>query len=265
MKVKELENRIALVSGASRGIGRAISLTLAKAGTQLVLAGRDVAALNETSNLICELKAGPTPLVCQMDLLDVSTIDKTVKIALDSFGQIDILVNNSGITGKSAPLWELDESQWDEAIDTNLKGPFLLSKAVIPSMISRNSGSIIFIGSITGKRPLTNRSVYAASKLGLVAMMRTLALELGRKGVRVNLISPGFVEGPRLDGVIAQVASDQGVTLEEIKSTWLEMVPTGKFVTPEDIAQGVLFFASDRSGATTGEDLNISGGLVMYS
>ena len=265
MKVKELENKVALVTGASRGIGRAISLTLATAGAQLIVAGRDLDALNETAKLICDLNAGPVPLVCQMDLLDPSSIESAVKLALDSFGQIDILVNNSGIAGKSAPLWELDESQWDEAIDTNLKGPFLLSKAVIPSMISRKSGSIIFIGSITGKRPLGNRSVYAASKLGLVAMMRTLALELGRKGVRVNLISPGFVAGPRLDAVIAQVASDQGVTLEEMKAKWLEMVPTGKFVTPEDIAQGVLFFASSRSGATTGEDLNISGGLVMYS
>ena len=263
--MKELENRVALVTGASRGIGRAVSLTLAQAGAQLVLTGRDLAALDETSKLITELNVGPTPLVCQMDLLDSSSIEGAVKLALDSFGQIDVLVNNSGITGKSAKLWELDESQWDEAIDTNLKGPFLLSKAVIPSMISRKSGSIIFIGSITGKRPLVNRSVYAASKLGLVGMMRTLALELAREGVRVNLISPGFVAGPRLDSVIAQVASDQGVTLDQMKATWLDMIPTGKFVTQEDIAQGVLFFASSRSGATTGEDLNISGGLVMYS
>ena len=262
--MKELENKVALVTGASRGIGRAISLELAKAGAQLILAGRDADALNETSTLISKLAIAPTPLICHIDLLDWATIESAVNLSLDKFGHIDVLVNNSGITGKSAPLWELDESEWDEAIDTNLKGPFLLSKAVIPSMISRKKGSIIFIGSVTGKRPLVNRSVYAASKLGLVGMMRTLALELGKEGVRVNLISPGFVEGPRLDGVIAQVARNEGVTLEEMKTKWLEMTPTGKFVSPEDIAQGVLFFASDRSGSTTGEDLNISGGLVMY-
>ena len=262
--MKELENRVALVTGASRGIGRAISLELAKAGAQLILAGRDLDALNETSRLISELGIGPVPLVCPMNLLDVATIDSAVKISLDKFGHIDVLVNNSGITGKSAPLWELDESGWDEAIDTNLKGPFLVSKAVIPSMISRKKGSIIFIGSVTGKRPLANRSVYAASKLGLVGMMRTLALELGKEGVRVNLISPGFVAGPRLDGVIAQVARDEGTTPEALRAQWLEMIPTGKFVSAEEIAQGVLFFASDRSSSTTGEDLNISGGLVMY-
>lgn len=264
MKVKELENKVALVTGASRGIGRAISLALAKEGAQLILAGRDLAALNETAHLIAQLKVGPSPLVSRMDLLDVSAIQSSVQQSLDTFGQIDILVNNSGITGKSAPLWELDEAEWDNGIDTNLKGPFLLSKAVIPSMISHKSGSIIFIGSITGKRPLMNRSVYAASKLGMVGMMRTLALELGRYGVRVNLISPGFVAGPRLDGVIAQVANQENTTLEEMQAKWLDMIPTGKFISPENIAQGVLFFATDRSGATTGEDLNISGGLVMY-
>jgi len=262
--VKELENKVALVTGASRGIGRVISLALAKEGAQLILAGRDLAALNETACLIAQLKAGPSPLVSRMDLLDVSTIQSSVQLSLDTFGQIDILVNNSGITGKSAPLWELDEAEWDNGIDTNLKGSFLLSKAVIPSMISHKSGSIIFIGSITGKRPLINRSVYAASKLGMVGMMRTLALELGKHGVRVNLISPGFVAGPRLDGVIAQVANQENTTLEEMQAKWLDMIPTGKFISPENIAQGVLFFATDRSGATMGEDLNISGGLVMY-
>jgi len=264
MKVKEFENKVALITGAGKGIGRAISLALAREGAQLILAGRDIPALNETADLVAALKVGPTPLVCRLDLLDPATIQNSVAQSLETFGQIDILVNNSGIAGKAAPLWELDETEWDEAIDTNLKGAFLVSKAVIPSMISQQSGSIVFIGSITGKRPLINRSVYAASKLGLVGMVRSLALDLGRHGVRANLISPGFVAGPRLDRVMAQVASRENRTLEEVTANWLEMVPTGKFVTPEEIAEGVLFLASDRSGSTTGEDLNISGGLVMY-
>jgi NAD(P)-dependent dehydrogenase (short-subunit alcohol dehydrogenase family) len=262
--MRELENKVALVTGAGRGIGRAISIALAQEGAQLILTGRDLETLNETLRLISDIELAPTPLVCQMDLLDSEGITTCVQSALEIFGHIDILVNNSGITGKSAPLWELTEAEWDEGMDTNLKGAFLVSKAVIPSMIERKSGSIIFIGSITGKRPLANRSVYAASKLGMVGMMRTLALELGRYGVRVNHISPGFVEGPRLDGVIAQVAKNENVSPEDMNEQWLEMIPTGKFISPENIAQGVLFFASDRSGGTTGEDLNISGGLVMY-
>ena len=262
--MRELENKVALVTGAGRGIGRAISIALAQEGATLILTGRDLEALNETFRLISDIAIAPTPLVCQMDLLDSEGITTCVQSALEIFGHIDILVNNSGVTGKSAPLWELTEAEWDEGMDTNLKGSFLVSKAVIPSMLERKSGSIIFIGSITGKRPLANRSVYAASKLGMVGMMRTLALELGRYGVRVNHISPGFVEGPRLDGVIAQVAKNENVSPEDMNEQWLEMVPTGKFISPENIAQGVLFFASDRSGGTTGEDLNISGGLVMY-
>ena len=262
--MKELENKTAFVTGAGRGIGRAISMALANEGAQLILAGRDMRALNETAGLIAELKTGLSPLVCYLDLLDLATIQSSVQLSLQSFGRIDILVHNSGITGKSAPLWELDEAEWDECIDTNLKAPFLLSKAVIPSMISHKSGSIVFVGSITGKRPLINRSVYAASKLGMVGMMRTLALELARHGVKVNLISPGFVAGPRLDSVIANVAKIEKTSPEVIAAQWLEMVPTGRFVSPEDIAQGVLFFASNRSASTTGEDLNISGGLVMY-
>lgn len=263
--MRELENKVALVTGASRGIGRAISIALAQEGAQLILTGRDLSALNETAQLIIDLKGGPIPYVSCMDVLDSKEIQQSVDSALEMYGHIDILVNNSGVTGKSAPLWELTESEWDECIDTNLKGAFLVTKGVIPSMIDRTSGSIIFIGSITGKRPLANRSVYAASKLGMLGMMRTLALELAMHNIRVNLISPGFVEGPRLDGVIAQVASRENIAPEEMNAKWQEMIPTGKFVLPENIAQGVIFFASERSGGTTGEDLNISGGLVMYS
>ena len=262
--MKDLENKVSLVTGASRGIGRAISIVLAHEGAQLILTGRDLSALNETARLITVLKRGPAPFVSRMDVLNSTEIQRCVDSALEMYGHIDVLVNNSGVTGKSAPLWELTESEWDECIDTNLKSSFLVSKAVIPSMIERKSGSIIFIGSITGKRPLVNRSVYAASKLGMVGMMRTLALELGRHGVRVNHVSPGFVEGPRLDGVIAQVAKNENVSPESMNEKWLEMIPTGRFISPENIAQGVLFLASDRSSGTTGEDLNISGGLVMY-
>ena len=264
MIVKELEGKVALVTGAGRGIGRVISIALANEGAQLILTGRDLSALNETALLIANLKRGPAPFVSRMDVLNSTEIQQCVDSALEIYGHIDILVNNSGVTGKSAPLWELTESEWDECIDTNLKSSFLVSKAVIPSMLERKSGSIIFIGSVTGKRPLIDRSVYAASKLGMVGMMRTLALELGSHNIRVNLISPGFVEGPRLDGVIATVASRENVSAQEMNAKWQQMVPIGKFISPENIAQGVLFLASDRSSGTTGEDLNISGGLVMY-
>lgn len=262
----ELTNKVAVITGASRGIGRVISIRLAQVGAQVILAGRDDAALAETARIIIEAKAAgvPTPLICHMDLLDPSSVDALAPKVLAEFGRIDILVNNSGIMGKSAPLWELQPEEWDETIDTNLKGPYLVSRAVIPAMIKEKSGTIIFIGSITGKRPLINRSVYAASKLGLVGMMRTLALELGPHGIRVNLISPGFVQGPRIERVIGALAEAENVTPQEMDAQVHRMIPLGDFVSPENIAEGVLFFASNRSAGITGDDLNISGGLVMY-
>ncbi len=259
----ELTGKVVFVTGAGRGIGRAISIRLAKAGAQLVLTGRNDVALEETAQLITAA-GGLAPLVCHVNLLDLPSIKAAVQAAEKKFGHIDVLVNNSGITGKTVPMWELKEDEWDETIDTNLKGPFLLTREVIPSMIKRNYGSIIFIGSVTGKRPFMNKTAYAASKLGLVGMMRTLALELGAYGVRVNLISPGFVAGPRLDGVIELVAESEKTSFETAHAKMREMIPTGKFVSPENIAEGVLFLASERSAGITGDDLNISGGLVMY-
>ena len=262
----ELTNKVAIVTGASRGIGRVISIRLAQAGAQVVLASRDDTGLAETARMIIESKIEgvPTPLICHMDLRDLSSIDALTNRAMADFGRIDILVNNSGIAGKSAPVWELEPDEWDETIDINLKGPYLVSRAVIPAMLKQKSGTIIFIGSVTGKRPLLNRGVYAASKLGLVGLMRTLALELGPHGIRVNLISPGFVQGPRLDWVIDALAEAQGISAEEMQSDMQEMVPLGGFVSAENIAQGVLFLAGNRSAGITGDDLNISGGLVMY-
>lgn len=259
----ELADKVALVTGASQGIGRVISIRLAEAGAQLILAGRNRFAMEETAQLITAT-GGLPPLIAHVDLLDPFSIDHGVKESLDKFGRIDILVNNSGIAGKTVPLWELEENEWDETIDTNLKGPFLLTRAVVPSMLERKSGSIVFIGSVTGKRPFKNKTAYAASKLGLVGLMRTLALEVASQGIRVNLISPGFVAGPRLDGVIELVAEAEETKVEEARNKMREMIPTGKFVSAENIAEGVLFLASDRSAGITGDDLNISGGLVMY-
>ena len=261
--MSELAGKVALVTGANRGIGRVTSLLLAKAGAQVVLAGRNRIGLEETAQMITTA-GGLTPMIVQLDLLDLQSIEAAVKSVAEKYGHLDILVNNSGIAGKTVPLWELQEKEWDQTMDTNLKGPFLLTRAVIPAMLKRRSGSIIFIGSVTGKRPFKNKSAYAASKLGLVGLMRTLALEVASHGIRVNLISPGFVAGPRLDGVIELVAEAERTTVDDARAKMRAMIPAGKFVSPENIAEGVLFLLSDRSGGITGEDLNISGGLVMY-
>jgi NAD(P)-dependent dehydrogenase (short-subunit alcohol dehydrogenase family) len=261
--MSELAGRVAVVTGASGGIGRVISLQLAKAGAQVVLAGRDHGSLEETARMV-SAAGGLAPLVCHLDLLDRVSIDAAVAKTLETFGHIDALVNNSGVTGNPLPLTELAEKDWDQTIDTNLKGPFLLTQRVLPDMLTRKSGSIVFIGSVTGKRPFKNRSAYAASKLGLVGLMRTLALEVASQGIRVNLISPGFVAGPRLEGVVDNVADMEELSHDKAREKMIEMVPMQRFVSPENIAEGVLFLVSDRSAGITGEDLNISGGMVMY-
>jgi NAD(P)-dependent dehydrogenase (short-subunit alcohol dehydrogenase family) len=261
--MSELAGKVAFVTGASRGIGRAISLRLAEAGAQVVLAGRDQSGLEETARMVTAASALP-PLICHLDLLDRASIDAAVAKTLETFGHMDALVNNSGIPGNPVPLTELPEKDWDETIDTNLKGPFLLTQAVLSDMLKRRSGSIVFIGSVTGKRPFVNRSAYAASKLGLVGLMRTLALEVASQGIRVNLISPGFVAGPRLEGVVDNVAEMEEISYDKARERMIDMVPMRHFVSPENIAEGVLFLVSDRSAGITGDDLNISGGLVMY-
>ena len=261
--MSELAGKVALVTGAGRGIGRVISVRLATAGAQLVLAGRNQEGMKETARLVASA-GGLQPLVVHLDLLDKQSITSAVSQALKAFGRIDVLVNNSGITGNPVSLVELPEKDWDETINTNLKGPFLLTQAVLPDMLRRRTGSIIFIGSVTGKRPFKNRSAYGASKLGLVGLMRTLAVEAASEAIRVNLISPGFVAGPRLEGVVDNVAAMENISHAEAREKMIEMVPLHHFVSPENIAEGVLFLASDRSAGITGEDLNISGGLVMY-
>jgi meso-butanediol dehydrogenase/(S,S)-butanediol dehydrogenase/diacetyl reductase len=261
--MSELAGKVAVVTGASGGIGRVISVQLARAGAQVVLAGRDHSALDETARMVVAAGALP-PLICHLDLLDRFSINAVVAKTLETFGHIDALVNNSGITGNALPMAELPEQDWDQTIDTNLKGPFLLTQRVLPDMLAQKCGSIVFIGSVTGKRPFRNRSAYAASKLGLVGLMRTLALEVASQGIRVNLISPGFVAGPRLEGVVDNVADMEEISHDKAREKMLEMVPMQHFVSPENIAEGVLFLVSDRSAGITGEDLNISGGLVMY-
>jgi NAD(P)-dependent dehydrogenase (short-subunit alcohol dehydrogenase family) len=179
-------------------------------------------------------------------------------------GPVDTIVANSGIAGPTAELWTIDPAEWEETIAVNLTGTFLLCRALLPAMVERGSGSVVVIGSTTGKRPLWGRSAYAATKLGLVGLVRTLAVELGPHGIRVNLISPGAVEGERIEAVIREQARANGTSYEAIYDDFMKNIPLRRFVAPGEIADAAVFLASDASGSTTGEDLNVSGGVAMY-
>ena len=253
---------VAVVTGAGRGIGRVIALAFAAAGYDLALAARHRPPLEETARLAAA--SGAEGLVITADVAQRGQVEEMAGLVRERFGRVDALVNNSGIAGPSAPLWEVDADAWDETFAVNVRGVFLVTRSLIPMMLEQGSGSVIVIGSISGKRPLAGRSPYAASKLALVGLVRTLALEAGPHGVRVNLISPGFVSGPRIEWVIEAQAKERGMSLEEARAEFDAASPLGRFTEPQDVAQGCVFLASDAAAAITGIDLNVNAGVVMY-
>ena len=257
-----LDDRVAVVTGAGHGIGRVIALALAREGTRTVLAGRSIEALEETAKLAGEL--GSNCVVVPTDITVADQVDTLAWASLEAFGQVDVLVNNSGIGGPSAPLWEVDPADWAATMAVNVTGTYLCCRAFVPVMVTRGSGSVVIIGSMTGKRPMWGRSPYAASKMALVGLTRTLATEAGPEGVRVNLISPGPVEGERIEWVIERQAEALGVSVEEARARFMAASPLGRLVPPEDVAAAVVFLASDRAASITGEDLNLSAGVVMF-
>jgi NAD(P)-dependent dehydrogenase (short-subunit alcohol dehydrogenase family) len=257
-----LEGQVAVITGGGRGIGRAIALACAREGARVVLASRTESLLEETRHAITAL--GGEALTVPTDVSADESVTALAHLVQSHFGRIDLLVNNSGIAGPTAPLWEIDPQEWDATFAVNVRGTFLCCRAFLPMMLERSCGSIIIISSMTGKRPLLGRTPYAASKLALVGLARTLAWEAGPHGIRVNVISPGPVEGERIEGVIRKQAEVKGISIEEARQAFLRDSPLGRLVPAEDVAAAVVFLASQDAASITGEDLNVSAGIVTY-
>ena len=257
-----LKDKIVVITGGGQGLGRVIALAFAREGADLVLASRSVEALQETMAEVESL--GRQALVVATDIRHEDSVRNLAEQALARFGRIDILVNNTGITGPTAPLWEITPAEWEETFAVNVTGAYLCCRAFLPSMIERRSGSILFISSMTGKRPLFGRTPYAAGKLALVGLARTLAWETGPYGIRVNVISPGPIEGERVERVIRNQAQAEGISEDEARRRFTSSSPLGRLVPPGDIADAVVFLASDKAASITGEDSNVSAGTVMY-
>ena len=258
----ELQDKIAVITGGGRGIGRAIALAYAREGANLVLASRSQEVLEETQSMVEDL--GRMALVVPTDIRKEDSVRNLAEQALGHFGRVDILVNNSGIAGPTKPLWEITLAEWEDTFAVNVTGAYLCCRAFLPGMIEGHSGSIIMIASMTGKRPLYGRTPYAGGKLALVGIARTLAWEVGSHGIRVNVISPGAVEGERITRVVRNQAAAQGISEEEALRQFTSGSPLGRLVPPGDIAAAAIFLASDRAASITGEDLNVSAGTVMY-
>lgn len=254
------DRRVALVTGGGRGLGRAIAMALAADGADVVICGRDEAALRQTVAAIEQAGGTCTPVVA--DVTSAADLENVVDGILGRSGGLDIVVANSGVAGPTGPLWEIDPEEWDSTFAVNVRGVFLTLRAAVPAL--RRGGSIVIVGSYTGKRPLPGRSAYAASKTALIGLTRTLAHELGPRGVRINLVSPGGVEGERIDGVVRRVAETEGISLAEARERFTAASPQSRLVVADEVARAVLYLASDAASGTTGEDLNVSAGAVTY-
>jgi NAD(P)-dependent dehydrogenase (short-subunit alcohol dehydrogenase family) len=252
---------VVIVTGASQGIGRAIAVRFGRAGASVVLAARNRAGLEETQQLV--RAQGGRGLVVQTDITDEAQVRAMVEAALSEYGALDGLVCNSGVAGPTAPLTEITLMQWRETLQVNIDGVFLCCRAAIPAMRGRG-GWITVIGSMTGKRPLHGRTPYTTSKMALVGLVRTLAWEGGPDSIRVNLLSPGAVRGPRIDEVIARQAQALDVSVDEARARFTSASPLGRLTEPEEVADAARFLASPAASAITGEDVNVSAGVAMY-
>ena len=252
---------VAVVTGANRGIGRAITVALAAAGFTVAASARDPAGLAET---VAEAgQAGGTAVPFGCDVCDEASVAALAGRA-GQLGPVRAVVANAGIAGPTAPLHEITLADWRETIITDLDGVFLTFRAFIPAMIERRDGSLIAISSITGKRPLYGRTPYAAAKMGVIGLVRTLATELGPHNVRVNAICPGLVAGPRIEAVLARQAAARGITEEAVRAELTSLSPLRRLVQAEEVAAACVYLASGGSAAITGEDLNVTAGVVMY-
>jgi NAD(P)-dependent dehydrogenase (short-subunit alcohol dehydrogenase family) len=246
-----------LVTGAGRGIGRAIALRLAADGAAVVCSGRDVEALQATADQV--QAAGGTGSVLVLDLEDADA----VAALPDTCGPVDGLVANSGIAGPTTPVWELEPADWERTVRVNLTSGYLLARALLPGMIERRHGSLVFVGSVTASRPLPGRAPYAASKSGLTGLVRSLALDAGPFGVRVNLVHPGPTSGDRLDAVLERQADARGRSGEALRAELLAGSPLRRLTEPDDVAEAVAFLAGEGSRGITGAELTVASGAVM--
>jgi len=244
-----VEGRVALVTGASQGIGRACAIELARAGAKVALCARNVEKLQETAKEIAA-KGGEAEAI-KMDVANEEEIKASVKAAMGRFGKVDILVNNAGIT-RDQLVMRMKRSDWDDVINTNLTGPFLLIQAVIASMLKQRWGRIINITSIFGQIGQAWQANYASSKAGLIGLTMAVAREVASRNITVNAVAPGWIET-----AMTSLLSD------ELKETMRKSVPLGRTGTDLDVAQAVKFLASEEAGYITGEVLKVNGGILM--
>jgi NAD(P)-dependent dehydrogenase (short-subunit alcohol dehydrogenase family) len=257
---------VAVVTGANRGIGRAIAVAFAEAGYAVAAAAREPASLADTLAQATKSgaeKAGGTAIPLACDICDEASVAALAERA-ERIGPVHAVVANAGVAGPTAPLHEITLADWRETMAADLDGVFLTFRAFIPAMMARRAGSLTAISSMTGKRPLYGRTPYAAAKMGVIGLVRTLATELGPHHIRVNAVCPGAIAGPRMEQVIRGQAAVRGIAEDQVRGEVTASSPLGRMVRPEEVAAACVYLASDGAAAITGEDLNVTAGVVMY-
>jgi len=245
----ELEGKVALITGAAQGIGRAIALLLASNGADIVVSDINLEKAKETSK---EIEAmGRRSIAIKVDVSKAEEVEQMVEKVINEFGKIDILVNNAGIT-RDKLILRMTEEDWDLVLNVNLKGTFNCTKAVIRHMSKQRSGKIVNIASVSGEMGNPGQANYSASKAGVIGFTKTIAREFAQRGINVNAIAPGYIETPMTE-----------VLPEKVKEELKKMIPMERLGQPEDVAQAVLFLVSERSNYITGQVLNVNGGIYM--
>jgi len=245
----ELSGKVALVTGAAQGIGKAIAMLLARNEADVVVSDINLEKAQETANEIQGM--GRRSVAIKVNVADLKDVERMVEAIVEQFGRIDILVNNAGIT-RDRLILRMTEEDWDAVLDVNLKGTFNCTKAAIRYMSKQKSGKIVSIASVSGEMGNPGQANYAASKAGVIGFTKTIAREFAGRGINVNAIAPGYIQTPMTDAVPEK-------TKEELK----RMIPMERLGKPEDVAQAVLFLVSENSSYITGQVLNVNGGIYM--
>jgi NAD(P)-dependent dehydrogenase (short-subunit alcohol dehydrogenase family) len=261
----EFKEKVVIITGPAKGMGRAITLAFAREGARLSLAGRDTAAIEPVA---AECRAlGASAKVIQADMTQANDMRTLVEETLAAFGgRIDVLVNVAGVSGPfNKTVWEHSEEEYDGVMEVNVKGLFLSMKHVLPVMLKQKAGRVVNIGGTYGMSGKEYRGVYSTSKWALRGLTKSAALEAGPHGVCINLVVPGSVEGPRLENVFHATAERVGRSYGEVRQFYESNCPLRRISTDEDIADATLFMASERARNVTGQELVVDAGSVLMS
>ena len=253
-----LSEKIAIITGAAQGIGRAIAQRFAEEGAKVAIADINLASAEKTARAI-----GPSAAAVRVDVSDRKSVEAMVDFVENQLGSVDVLVNNAGVS-EIVPFLDLDDATWDRHLNVNLKGTFLCSQAVLKRMVPRRRGKIISMSSQSGKSGNSQYEAYCASKFGIIGLTQSMAMEFAPMGITVNAICPGFVFTSLWDDMLPKYAAKRNMPVEKVKEYIISRIPLGRLCTPEDVAGVAIFLASKDADYLTGQAINVAGGAIMH-